>query len=96
MEKSCFLQYHEKLKGFSLVGFIKLCNALRDLVSFMQFKKREKQPWRNVAFSLHVSTPPCVFFTFFELYIRYQIAQRITFDMVAELIEHTSDASLLD
>ena len=27
------------------------CDALRHLVSFMQFKKREKHPWRNVTFS---------------------------------------------
>ena len=28
-----------------------ICDALRDLVSFVQFKKREKHPWRNVIFS---------------------------------------------
>ena len=27
------------------------CDALRDLVSFAQFKKREKHPWRSVTFS---------------------------------------------
>ena len=27
------------------------CHALCDLVSFVQFKKREKQPWRIVTFS---------------------------------------------
>ena len=26
-------------------------NALRDLVSFAQFKKREKHPWRSATFS---------------------------------------------
>ena len=25
--------------------------ALRNLVTFLQFKKREKYPWRNVTFS---------------------------------------------
>ena len=53
------------------------CGALRDLVPFVQFKKREKHPWRSVTFSkvvgfsLHftkINTPPWVFFTFFELY----------------------------
>ena len=54
----------------------------------MQFKKREKHPWRSVTFSkvagskpasiLKVITPPWVFFTFFELYKWYQIAQNIT------------------
>ena len=29
----------------------RLCDALRDLVSFIQFEKREKSPWRNVTFS---------------------------------------------
>ena len=28
-----------------------ICGALRDLVAFVQFKKREKLPWRNVNFS---------------------------------------------
>ena len=27
------------------------CGALRDLVQFVQFKKREKHPWRSVNFS---------------------------------------------
>ena len=27
------------------------CDALRDLELFVQFKKREKQPWRSVSFS---------------------------------------------
>ena len=27
------------------------CGALRDLVAFVQFKKREKYPWRSVSFS---------------------------------------------
>ena len=48
-----------------------ICGALRDLLPFVQFKKREKYPWRSVNFS--------VFFTFFKLHKWYQIAQRITF-----------------
>ena len=27
------------------------CDALRDLAPFIQFKKREKHPWRRVTFS---------------------------------------------
>ena len=27
------------------------CDALRDLVPILQFKKREKHPWRSVTFS---------------------------------------------
>ena len=62
-------------------GLIKLkCDALRDFVSFVQFKKREKKPWRSVTFSkvAGFSTPPCLFLTFFKLYKWYQIAQSIT------------------
>ena len=28
-----------------------ICDVLRDLVPFVQFKKREKHPWRNDTFS---------------------------------------------
>ena len=28
-----------------------ICGALRDLVPFVQFKKREKHSWRSVSFS---------------------------------------------
>ena len=28
-----------------------ICDALRDLVPFVQFKKREKHPWKSVNFS---------------------------------------------
>ena len=52
--------------------------ALRDLVPFVQCKKREKHPWRSVNFCTKINTPPWVFFTFFTLYKWYQIAQRIT------------------
>ena len=33
---------------FSLLS---ICGALIDLVPFVQFKKREKHPWRGIAFS---------------------------------------------
>ena len=29
---------------------LSMCDALRDLVPFVQFKKREKYPWRSVTF----------------------------------------------
>ena len=38
-----------------------ICDALRDLVPFIQFKKREKHPWRSVNF---MNTPPWVFSRF--------------------------------
>ena len=28
-----------------------MCDALRDLAPFIQFKKREKQPWRSLNFN---------------------------------------------
>ena len=28
-----------------------LCDVLRDLVPFVQFRKREKRPWKSVTFS---------------------------------------------
>ena len=55
------------------------CDALHDLVSFVQFKEREKSPWRSVAFIKVVNTPSWVFFTFFKLCKWYQIAERITY-----------------
>ena len=60
-----------------------ICDVLRDLEPFVQFKKREKQPWRRVTFSTVAAfkacdftksnNPPWVFFTFFKLYKWYQI-----------------------
>ena len=39
------------LQTWTLVRQAKLCGALRDLVPFVQFKKRKKHPWRSVNFS---------------------------------------------
>ena len=33
------------------VTLVPISGALRDLVPFVQFKKREKRPWRSVNFS---------------------------------------------
>ena len=75
-----------------------ICDDLRDLVTFVQFKNFEKHSWRSVTFracsyggvlllvvKLQASvcnfnksnTPPRVFFTFFQLYKWYQIAQSV-------------------
>ena len=35
-----------------------ICGALRDLVPFAQFKKREKHPWKSVNFSKVASFKP--------------------------------------
>ena len=50
-----------------------ICDALRDLIPFVQFKKREKHPWTKI------NTPPWVFFTFFKLDKWYQIEQCSTY-----------------
>ena len=42
-----------------------ICDILRDLAQFVQYKKREKHPWRNVTFSKG-NAPPWVFFTIFK------------------------------
>ena len=46
---------------------IKICDAQRDLVSFVEFIKREKQPWSSVTFNKVSITPPWVFFTFLKM-----------------------------
>ena len=61
-------------------------HVLRDVVPFVQFKKREKHTWRSVTFSKIVkpkasnftkcNTPPWVFFAFVKLYKWHPIAKR--------------------
>ena len=51
------------------------CDALCNLVPFIQIEKRKKHP---IACNFTKgNTPPWMFFTFFKLYEWYQIAQRI-------------------
>ena len=62
----------------------KLFNTLCDLVSFVQFKKHENQPWRSFTFSNVAGLLPKVtllhgcFSHFLKLYRWYQFEQRIT------------------
>ena len=47
------------------------CDALRDLVPFVQFKKREKHSWRSVTFSkacnfTKSNTPPLKFLKLYK------------------------------
>ena len=52
-----------------------ICDALHDLIPFVQFKKREKHPSMSVTFSkvaVKSNTPPWVFFTFSKLYKWYK------------------------
>ena len=64
------------------------CDALRDLVPFVKFKKREKHPGRNDTLEklqaeaynfIRSITSPWEFFTFFKLYKWYQITHSITY-----------------
>ena len=34
-----------------VLEFVNICDVMRNLVPFVQFKKREKLPWRSVTFS---------------------------------------------
>ena len=54
--QSYLIVAYEFLGNFNHVKLVTLfamnmCGALRNLVSFVQFEKREKHPWRNVNFS---------------------------------------------
>ena len=61
-----------------------ICDALRNSVPFLQFKKRENHPWKSVTFNfIKSNTPPWVFFTFFKLSKWYQIAQNITYVFIS-------------
>ena len=45
-----FVKYYTKVRG--VVGVLpNICDALSDLVPFVQFKKRENHPWKSVTFS---------------------------------------------
>ena len=63
-----------------------ICGTWGNLVALVQFKKREKHPWRSVNFSKvsKISTSPRVFFTFFVLML--QIAQRTTYIYIYTLL----------
>ena len=52
----------ERLKSEKQSPATQKCDALCNLVPFVQFKKREKHPWRKI------NTPAWVFFTFFKLH----------------------------
>ena len=77
------------LKYMTVLISLKKCDALRDLVPFVPFKKHKKTPMEEWYFYLSCrlkaciftksNTPPWVFFTFLELFKRYQIAQNIIY-----------------
>ena len=48
-----------------------MCDGLRNLESFVQFKKREKHSWRSATKACNFTksnTPLWVLFTFFNMY----------------------------
>ena len=47
----------------TVVILMRICDALRDLVPFIQFEKREKHSWWSVNFT-KINTPPWVFSRF--------------------------------
>ena len=50
--------FKENFQLTVVLGHIKMCGALRDLVPFVHFKKREKQPRRSVFYTVQM-VPNC-------------------------------------
>ena len=46
-KRPAFEMLQQEIKGLTS-NSIDICDALRDLVPFVQFKKSEKHPWRSV------------------------------------------------
>ena len=46
-----FVSIQKSLPLGGLRNILLICDALRDLVAFVQFKRREKHTWRSVNFS---------------------------------------------
>ena len=76
---------------------------LRDVVSFVQFKKREKKSHGGKLFLVELqdkrlkacnftksNTPPCVFFTFSKLYKWCQIAQTKNIGELNNILDMTN------
>ena len=70
----------DKRSSLSTYRLFIIWDTLRDLVSFVQFKIREKHPWRSVTFSNKSNTLPWVVFIFFKSHKWYQIAQSVSYD----------------
>ena len=62
----------------SLFKVIQICDTLRDLVPFVQFKKRENTHGGVLPLK-KLQTPPCVFLVFIKLHKWYQITQSVSF-----------------
>ena len=60
------VRFFWKMKN-CIITVYKVCDAVRDLVLFVQFKKRGKRPWRSAPFSIvagfsNVSLWACLMF----------------------------------
>ena len=78
-------------KNFQKKSMKLICDDLCDLVPFVQFKRREKHPYRSDTFSkvtgfslqiIKIINIPWVFSMFFKLCKWYQIVQSISFDAI--------------
>ena len=47
--------------GQSCLAVAEICDALRDFVPFVQFRKREKHTWRSVNFRVQLQASACNF-----------------------------------
>ena len=80
----CFvLHFSLATQLFYQCNLMFICDALSNLLQFVQFKKREEHPCSNANSCnfTKINTPPWVFFTFFKLCRWHQIAQRILFTL---------------
>ena len=73
MKIHIIIMLYNYMTDIHVMTHIYIWDALRDLVPFVQIKKRKKHPWRSVTLSkvagfTKSNTPPWVFFTFFILY----------------------------
>ena len=57
-------------------------NAIQDVFDYVSYIKQVN--YKNTERNAKINTPPWIFFTFFELYKCYQIAQRTTYAVLSE------------
>ena len=84
-----FKGYKKSLRWFTFnFSVIFICDALRSLVPFVQFKNVKNTHGGVLLLFTKGSTPPWVFYTFFKLYKWYQIARNIPYKfMIFEAVQ---------
>ena len=92
MSNRSILKVKELFDHILSIKEVIICDNLHDLVPFVQFKKREKRPWKSVTFSKAAgfslqknNTPQWALFTSYKLYIWYQIARRIKYTILVKV-----------